>query len=311
MKNKQVIIHLDPSVGCTNLGDEIISDAVSTYLKNMFDGCRIITMSSRDIGKWAKRVIASSDYVFLGGSNALSSNPVVGYRQFGVGYMPPLHLRNVVLMGVGWWQYQTGFGPFSSWFYNKILSESVTHSVRDEYTVTKLNDLGINNVVNTGCPTMWNLQNFSVTLADRVIFTLTDYNRVFDRDLNLIKSALDKFSQVYFWPQGTQDLEYLYSFSSSVDLRRVVVLNPTLQALDDLFANGVVYAGTRLHAGVRALQFQCPSYIVPIDNRATEMAKTESLTLIKPQMDTVEPATLFEYVATPSKEIDQFFNQFK
>lgn len=311
MQNKQTIIHLDPRVGSTNLGDEIISDAVSNYLKNTFDGCRIITMSSRDIGKWAKRIIATADYVFLGGSNALSANPIVGYRQFGMGYIPPIHLNNVILMGVGWWQYQTGFGPFASWFYKKVLSERITHSVRDEYTVHKLQELGINNVINTGCPTMWNLESFNVRLVDKVVFTLTDYNRSFDRDLIIIKSALEKFSQVYFWPQGTNDLDYLKSFSSNVDLRRVVVLKPTLQALDDLFSKGVVYIGTRLHAGVRALQYQCPSYIVPIDNRALEIAKTESLTLINLELDSVEPSSQFEYIKAPSIEIKQFLGQFR
>ena len=33
----------------------------------------------------------------------------------------------------------------------------MTHSVRDSYTKKMLNSIGINNVVNTSCPTVWNI----------------------------------------------------------------------------------------------------------------------------------------------------------
>ena len=311
VSNQQVIVHIDPVIASTNLGDEIISSAVSTQMRSLFDGCRIINIGSRDIGKWSRRIMDDADYVFFGGSNALSANPIFGYRQFAMGFIPPLYLRNLILMGVGWWQYQNSLGPLASAFYKKIFRHDIVHSVRDEYTLQKLRDLGFKNVVNTGCPTMWGLKEFEATVSDEVVITLTDYNRDFQRDTEILNNALNKFDRVYFWPQGTNDRQYLNALGASINIERISVLSPLLSTLDETLAAGAAYVGTRLHAGVRALQHNRPSYIIPIDNRAIEIAKTESLPLISPQLKSIEPGVMFSFTPTEKLTINQFLEQFR
>lgn len=38
-----------------------------------------------------------------------------------------------------------------------LIKENLYHSVRDSESVKILNDLGFKNVINTGCPTIWKL----------------------------------------------------------------------------------------------------------------------------------------------------------
>lgn len=311
MTNKQVVIHIDPAIGSTNLGDEIISDAISVYLRKMFNGSRIICIGSRDVGAWSRRIMAAADYIFFGGSNALSANPVFGYRQFAVGFLQHLGLRNVVLMGVGWWQYQNSFGPLAPSLYRRMLRKDIIHSVRDEYAKNKLSELGLENVINTACPTMWSLVGFDAAVADNVVVTLTDYNRDYERDVAILNGVLKKFDRVFFWPQGTDDEKYLQTFRTSVNLGRIGVLKPNLYALDEALGAGASYVGTRLHAGIRALQHKCATYIVPIDNRSIEIAKTGSLPLISPQLESIELGAVYGFVHTQRPEVKQFVEQFR
>ena len=305
------IVHIDPSVGSTNLGDEIISEAVRSQLIEMFPTKRIINLASRDAGVWAKRVVTDAEYVFLGGTNALSSNPLFGYRQFDMGIFPTGSFRKIILMGVGWWQYQNKFGLFASRFYKNTLHQSLTHSVRDQYTVDHLSQLGIKSVLNTACPTMWNLQSFNVKVSSIAVITLTDYHRNIERDAEFIKNILAKFSKVYFWPQGTADIEYLKTFSTQFNLSQIELLRPNLKDFDNLLSSGVTYIGTRLHAGIRALQKQCPSYILPVDNRAVEISKTDSLPLTDASLSNIFINEKFLYLTIHRNEVTSFISQFK
>lgn len=305
------IVHVDPSVGSTNLGDEIISEAVRSQLVVLFPAKRIINMASRDSGVWAKRVMAEADYVFLGGTNALSSDPLFGYRQFDMGRLPTFSFKNVILMGVGWWQYQSKFGLLASAFYKRTLHPSITHSVRDQYTADRLSQLGIESVLNTACPTMWNLESYDAEVGTDVVITLTDYHRNIERDAEFLKNIMAKFSKVYFWPQGTVDVEYLNSFSNQFNLSQIELIRPNLKDFDSLLNGGVTYIGTRLHAGIRALQKQCPSYILPVDNRAVEIAKTESLPLTDSLLSNIVVKEKFRYQAIHRNEVSSFLSQFK
>ena len=63
-----------------------------------------------------------------------------------------------------------------------LLSKTYLHSVRDEYTKDMLERIGIKNVINTGCPTMWSLteehcKQIPIKKSNSVVFTITDYNK--------------------------------------------------------------------------------------------------------------------------------------
>ena len=53
-------------------------------------------------------------------------------------------------------------------------------------------------------------------------------------------------------------------------------MSPTLEAFDNLLESEIDldYIGTRLHAGIRAIQKKRRSIIIGVDNRALEMQKT-------------------------------------
>ena len=309
MTNK-VIVHIDPAIGSTNLGDQIISEAINKQISIMFHDSRIISLSSRDVGNWAISILKKADFIFFGGSNALSSNPIFGYRQFSMRLASFLKLKNVILLGVGWWQYQDKFGPFAKSFYRKFLRDDFMHSVRDEYSKKKLNQLGFENIVNTGCPTMWDLGSFNTTVNDTVVLTLTDYNLNKLRDVLILKNALNKFDNVFLWPQGTDDYSYLQSFSSEIDIKRIKVINPTLKNFDEILSMQPCYVGTRLHAGIRALQHKCPTFIIPIDNRAVEIAKTESLILVDSDLGAIKMGDSYKFNHLKKPEIEKYTIQF-
>ena len=275
---------LDTEVADFNVGNKIIMEAVFEELENLCDGFLCRLQFSEAYGKRSREIMKRSELVFFGGTNSLSSN-IRKYKQFGFGARDVLHgINNVLLFGVGWWQYQNVPTWYSAHFYKKLLSKDYTHSVRDEYTLVKLKDIGINNVINTGCPTTWGLtkehcSKIPIKKAEKVVFTLTDYSQNPDYDRLMIDVLLKSYAQVFLWPQGFGDLDYFQSLVASDS--RVQVLKPGLKSLDNILVHGGLdYIGTRLHAGIRALQYAVRSLVIGVDNRAAEMSKDIGLPVL-------------------------------
>ena len=279
----------DTSIATRNLGDHIIMDAVITELEKLLPRSHLIHLPSHlPNSLQSYRLLRKSTISFVGGTNLLSSN-LLSYRQWKIGIFDIPFFGETVLMGVGWWQYQTNPDLYTKFVYRNLLSKNILHSVRDQYALTQLKHAGIDNVVNTGCPTMWNLtqahcQRIPENKSENVIFTLTDYRPERARDQELINDLERNYRNVYFWPQGIADLEYL----SSLTTNKVVVLSPSLSSLDNLMADTSItldYVGTRLHAGIRALQHFRRSLIIAVDNRAAEISKDTGLPIFNPAID--------------------------
>ncbi len=266
----------DTSTMAYNIGNEIIMDAVISQIDSMFGNDFIIRLPIEDIGRTARRYNRASAYTFVGGTNVLNGD-IRRYRQWDMTLHNILVLRNIVLMGCGWFQYENVRPTrFSRWAFSKVLSKNVVHSVRDSYTLKKCAELGLDGIkfVNTGCPTLWNLtedhiSQISSDKSDKVVFTITDYNRQRDRDISLINQIKKNYETVFFFPQGTGDVKYLSSLGNIDDIK---IIAPRLRAFDTVLDSGADYIGTRLHAGIRALQRQRRSFIIGIDNRAIEMS---------------------------------------
>lgn len=283
-KVKKYVV-FDTSIATQNMGDFIIMDAVWRELYQLDDKAMYLTAPTHDIiGKSTWRNIYNSEICFVGGTNILSSN-IFKYRQWRLRLIDLIFLRGkVVLLGVGWWQYQAKPSLFTRIILRYILSKNFSHSVRDSYTEAMLRAIGIKNVINTSCPTMWNLgpqhnTQISSKKSQDVIFTLTDYNQDAEKDSMLIQTLVSNYSQVYFWPQGTDDLKYLATLKNYT---KVIILGSNLKSFDNLlFSNeSVDYIGTRLHAGIRALQYKKRTIIIGIDNRAGEKAKDFKLKVL-------------------------------
>ncbi len=274
---------LDTSVCSSNLGDQIIMDSVKDFLQNLYGDALFIHMPTHDvISKQSYRFMRNSNLIFVGGTNLLSSN-MNHYNQWKVNLWDSLFIKNIILMGVGWWQYQDKPNFYTSILYKRLLSKQYLHSVRDSYTEQQLKSVGITNVINTSCPTMWGLTeehcaSVPKTKSEFVLVTFTEYNQKKKWDSKLIELLKSKYSQIYFWTQQPKDYEYMQSIYG----RQVVYLQPNLKALDEILSKpNFDYIGTRLHAGIRALQYQRRTLILSVDNRADEIAKDTNLPVIR------------------------------
>lgn len=272
----------DTTISAYNIGNEIIMDAVRENLHNLFPEDFFINLPSFDsIGKMSTDYIKKSDYTFFGGTNALSAQMDV-YSQWGIDETNVNDIQNVILFGVGWWQYQSEINEYTRKILKQVLHPNVVHAVRDAYTQRKLESIGINNVINTGCPTTWKLTEEWCSLipkekADSVLFTFTDYNQS-PIDFDIFSLLKKTYKKLYFWVQGPKDIKYINSFDKNGE---VIIIPPSLQHLDNFFCNqDVDYVGTRLHAGIRALQHKKRTIVLSVDNRASEIAKDIKLPVV-------------------------------
>lgn len=285
-------IIFDTSIATTNLGDHIIMDAVDQLADELFTDDFVINVPTHfSIHPIDLVTLRKYDTALVGGTNLLKNN-TFGKRQWKVGVKDLLALRRkVVLLGVGWWQYQDKpVSLYSKWMYNALFSRHYLHAVRDNYTLQKLNEIGIHNVVNTGCPTVWtldepHLSQINSRKRDTVVTTITDYLRDPERDRQLLETLKKHYRNVYVWIQGSKDQAYIESLITDVKY-----IAPKLSAFDKFLENeSCEYVGTRLHAGIRALQKRRKALIIGIDNRAIEMRNDIGLNVLERQrMDLLE-----------------------
>ncbi|OJV15954.1 MAG: hypothetical protein BGO21_30510 [Dyadobacter sp. 50-39] len=311
---------MDPSIGTSNMGDYIIQDAVKKYIRQTFPSSFVSTFPSQLSRKMdSVNLMQGQDIILVGGTNLLASNMESRF-QWKVNPRDAYFLANkIVLFGVGWWQYQDSPNPYTSQLYNNLLSKNFIHSVRDSYTRDKLHSIGIKNVVNTTCPTLWELtpekcMAIPVKKASDVITTLTFYNKNYEQDRALIGTLQANYRNVYVWIQGFEDLHYLKELAPGME--RIVTVNPDLAFYNEALTGNddIEYVGTRLHAGVRALQLGKRTLIVAVDNRAVEISKDTNLNVIRREdLDKCLNFINQDYVTDirlPEEEIQLWKNQF-
>jgi peptidoglycan/xylan/chitin deacetylase (PgdA/CDA1 family)/SAM-dependent methyltransferase len=314
-KHKMISI-FDTTVCDNNLGNQIIMDSVNKYMNRIFPSEFFIKLPYLDnIGSGAIKYLKESTYIFLGGTNALSSE-MKNYKQIGIEHHNYLHIKNIILAGVGWWQYQGPVSAYTQKILKHCLHANIYHSVRDSYTKNKLSTVGINNVLVTGCPTLWQLteehcKKIKKEKSENVLLTFTNYSQ--DKsDLELLNILKGNYKNIFFWIQGPEDLEYAQSFGTKLN-----ILPPNLQSLDKLLCSDIDidYIGTRCHAGIRAMQFMRRSIIIGVDNRAIEMQKDFNLPVVSRTALNTLPEIINSKFETrlnlPFDKIRQWIRQFQ
>ena len=152
-------------------------------------------------------------------------------------------------------------------------------------TKKRLNSIGIENVLNTACPTMWSLTPskqlaISSKRSKNVVTSITDYcfDAVLDRKmLELLSSEYEK---VTIWIQGSHDVDWC--LDQIVDLKQFNVIGPSIEDLNRVIATeDFDYVGTRLHAGIRCLNGGHRSLIISIDNRARQIGEDTGLPVLE------------------------------
>lgn len=280
----KIISVFDTTINDYNLGNKIIMESVCNVIDELFSNDFLFSLPyDGPVSKLAHKHIRDSDNVFFGGTNSLSSH-MLKYTQMGFRLRDLVNFSSLTLLGVGWWQYQGKPDFYTKYFTKRLLSKKTIHSVRDEYTRQMLLSIGINSIANTCCPTVWGLtpahcSKIPTKKADSVVMTLTDYNKSRVSDEKLIAQLSDSYDTVYYWAQGVGDFEYINSFVKFRD--RITVIPPKLKKYDEVLESQECdYIGTRLHAGIRAVQHSKRALILAVDNRATEIARDVDLNVL-------------------------------
>lgn len=284
MDLKKIVLY-NPAISSFNMGDHVIALAAKDQIEFITKDAFVIEVSTHlPISRMYMRHIKDVDYRFVCGSNLLRGKMNRLFRQWDIRLDQADLVGESILLGTGWWQYGDDPNLYTKKLYNKILSKNVIHSVRDNYTKSQLASIGINNVLNTACPTMWKLteehcSTIPTEKAKHAVFTLTDYHKDVENDTELINILLKNYDKVYYWIQGTGDFDYIQSLN--IDMNRITFIAPTVEAYDQVLLNeNVDYIGTRLHGGIRALQHGIRTIIIGIDNRAVEKQKDFNIEIV-------------------------------
>ena len=300
-----------------NLGDAIIMDYAHKQLRSVFPDSYFFHASTHEYNRRASyKFIRHTEDQIVCGTNLLH-NQMYLRNQWKINWIDAQFL-NATFMGVGASAYYSKLDFYSKKLYHAVLSKQRIQSVRDDFTLELMQKSGFKNTINTGCPTTWNLnpdfvKEISTTKAKNVVTTITDYDGYSKIDEAFLDMLSRNYETVYFWPQGFKDFQLLQKLKAS---HKVTLLHPSLEDFDRVLAEGdIEYIGTRLHAGIRALNHKRRALIFAVDNRAIEMGKSVHLPVVERKL-AVE--YLQEYmsgehpskITIPQNEIEQWKAQF-
>ncbi len=293
-KKMKKILLFDTSQGTKNLGDFIIMDAIHKQLQFLLENNFVISypthmpilhsyqmLRKNEVSKACRE----ADYKFLCGTNLFAHNLLHITLGWNINLIDAKNYEGSISIGCGSVPSDKKINSYTKAVYHKALNHEVVHSTRDERTKDFLESLGFQ-AINTGCPTTWSLtEEFCKEIpkekASNVVFTLTDYKQDEQKDEMLLQLLLENYENVYFWPQGDADYDY---FRKMKNADKVKLLGANLASYHHLLSNDALdldYVGTRLHAGIYAMQHKRRSIIINVDNRAKDMARTYGLHIIE------------------------------
>ncbi len=311
----KVVSVFDTSIANYNLGNQIIMEAVYKHFTDFLDKKYFLyNIPYIDITTHSLSCLKSSDIAIWGGTNSLCGE-MEKYTQWGINIKNVKNVeQKVILMGLGWWQYQDNVSCYTKKLLHLALNAEYLSSVRDQYSADKMKKIGFDNIINTGCPTLWELTEEHCRdipdgiSSDKAIITFTDYKKNKDRDLNLFSVVKKYYKHIFIWPQGVGDINYI---EKELQLSDVNILPPRLVDFDNFLAQQKPdYIGTRLHAGIRSLQKKCRSIIIVVDNRANEMGKDFCLPIVEISQLESMITKKFSPIAIPTENIKIWKEQF-
>jgi polysaccharide pyruvyl transferase WcaK-like protein len=270
----------DTAAATDNLGDEIIMQAFEHEMRNVFPDAYIFRVATHEyMTNASRRLIRDSAFAFVCGTNLLSPHMI--RPKWKLRPWDGLLLNNAILCGVGWCGYRRPADAYTRWLLNQILKNGAIHSVRDNYTMSRIGKLH-HKIVNTACPTMWSLDKRHCEAiprqkADVVVATLNSWHPDPQGDRRWLETLSQHYRQVHFWPQTSEDIHYF----ASLGVGKIKRIPPSVSAYNDFLDNeSTDYVGLRLHGGIRAMQKYKRSLIVGLDNRSTELSRDTGLQVV-------------------------------
>jgi hypothetical protein len=250
--------------------------AVNDVIHELFPDARVFRIPCFEaLSRNSYYCLRQSDLCFIGGTNILAS------KNWRLRWYDPIFLRNAICFGVTWGGTRPKPSLRDRVLLRRVLDGGQIHSVRDEYTKKLLELVGIPSV-STSCPTMWTLGPEHCAAIPRgkaksVLFTLTAYRCEPSADRAMIETLKRHYQTLTFFPQMHGDYAYL----QHLNIEGVRVIGQNLRSYDEFLANEEVdYVGSRLHGGIRALQFKKRTLVIGIDHRSAEIADDTGLPVL-------------------------------
>lgn len=281
VKRDNLVILLDTSIDSDNIGDQIIMYFAERLLRPMLTEYKIVRVATHNYPSEKEiELMLKARCVIVCGTNILSPQMELytGWK-FNA---KQIHLNNVVLMGVGWWGYKKT-SMYSKFVYKNIFEKNCLQSVRDSQTENELRKIGVTNVINTNCLTLWDLDenctDIPIRKCNTVVFTVTGVYKDVFHDRLMLSILKNNYEKIVFWPQGIGDLQYYQEYLYD---EKIEVLDETLDAIT-CFLNKTEtdYIGSRLHGGIYALHFNKRTIVIAVDNRAIEIGRDTHLPVIR------------------------------
>ena len=286
---KRVVL-FEPCISSLNLGDYIIVESVKRELEFLLNDSFVVEQPTQtplmhfyQKNDGRLKLARNVDYKFVCGSNLIWQNMFTLNPQWNYNLFNCNNQLGSILVAVGSSTTKDKLNLYTRGLYAKVLNKNYIHSVRDEATKRRLESIGLK-CINTGCVTTWCLnekhcQKIPKDKASKVVFTLTDYSKDEIKDKKIVEILLKNYKEVYYWPQGIGDYEYIEKIGY---LDRVKIVPANLESMRTLLKMGDIdYVGTRLHGGIFAMQNFVRSIILIIDNRAREMREHYNLPTIE------------------------------
>lgn len=308
-----------PHVATDNLGDMIIYEAIKEAFGNIFCKYFIQELPTHLQIVTDRHMFKRYKYKYICGSNilngAINENNTF-CQNWKINLEMAEDIGESVLIGAGWANYQEHNSIYARQIFDNLLSKNIMHSVRDDYTKQKLQEFGVKNVLVTGCPTLWKIdeahcRKIPKRKSDKVVFTTSRTNNFNHYTEKLLEILKRNYSKIYYWPQSMHDMEDIQEFTERYNIQ---IIAPTLEAYNSILKEDIDYIGMRLHGGIRALQKMKRSIIIEIDNRATEMSKSFNLPTIHLEKLSELEAMINSEIETKiihnKKEIEAFMGQF-
>ncbi len=290
------ILFFDTSVGTFNRGDQIIMESVYREFKPLLDryfrinfATHLVNYHGKYTDKAKVKCAENAKYKFICGTDLIWRYPFNQSRRHTLQLSSIVNdglYNNSILLGPGVkndkpYRFQLPLDEQRGMeFYRKTLSDEYYHSVRDEAAVQYLQKIEGLKVINTGCPTLWMLDENhcqqipkAKTNSGKVCFALSSERKNEEHDRIIAETCLNNYQEVYFWVQHIRDDEYVKSLVDSSRIKFIYAL----EEYDQLLKQDIDYIGTRLHGGIYALQHKKRSIIISVDHRASGMKTDNNL----------------------------------
>lgn len=326
---KKVLL-FDTAIATSNLGDEIILEGAKNGLEPVLynslnfrlgthiENYSVIQMLHKSFK--VKLFCDEMDYKFICGTNLLQNNIPRVNAQFMLKPFNADIYKNSILVGVGRIGDYKSMGKVAQLLYKKVLSKEFYHSVRDEETKKVIEQLGLK-AINTGCPTLWcfteeKCKSIPLNKSDKVVLSVSGYKSQKDsqKDKMMIETLRNNYKKVYAWIQTSEDEKYLRELvdADEYNIEMIYSLKKYSKVLSE---KNIDYVGTRLHGGIYALQHNCRTLIISIDERANGFHETNNIPILKrseiEKLDAVINSEIRTNIKVNHEAIKQFLNQFE